>query len=98
MQAALDEMDWILHIDTDELMYPGGAPNYSVRARDGANNKQIALWGVFREYETKVSAAEEPEKNLSHLLGEYSIFLPIRRGIYVTSWHTNIPRCGRFHI
>ena len=24
-------MDWILHIDTDELMYPGGGPEYSIQ-------------------------------------------------------------------
>lgn len=22
---------WVLHIDTDELMYPGGAPHYSLQ-------------------------------------------------------------------
>ena len=24
-------MDWILHIDTDELVYPGGGPEYSIQ-------------------------------------------------------------------
>jgi hypothetical protein len=24
-------MDWIMHLDTDELLYPGGAAEYSVR-------------------------------------------------------------------
>lgn len=24
-------MDWIIHLDTDELLYPGGAAEYSVR-------------------------------------------------------------------
>lgn len=29
--AAKDGIDWILHIDTDELMYPAGAPQYSLQ-------------------------------------------------------------------
>ena len=24
-------MDWIMHLDTDELLYPGGAAEYSIR-------------------------------------------------------------------
>jgi hypothetical protein len=24
-------MDWILHIDTDELVYPSGSPEYSIQ-------------------------------------------------------------------
>lgn len=28
--AYKDNIDWILHIDTDELMYPGGAGEYSL--------------------------------------------------------------------
>jgi len=30
--ARADGADWVLHIDTDELMYPGGAPHYSLQA------------------------------------------------------------------
>ncbi len=29
--AQKDEIDWILHIDTDELVYPGGASHYSLQ-------------------------------------------------------------------
>jgi hypothetical protein len=29
--AEKDGIDWILHIDTDELVYPGGAPEYSIQ-------------------------------------------------------------------
>lgn len=29
--AFKDNIDWILHIDTDELMYPGGAAEYSLQ-------------------------------------------------------------------
>ena len=29
--AAKDGIDWILHIDTDELMYPGGGAEYSIQ-------------------------------------------------------------------
>ena len=29
--AAADGIDWLLHIDTDELAYPGGAPEFSLQ-------------------------------------------------------------------
>ena len=29
--AQKDDIDWILHIDTDELVYPGGASHYSLQ-------------------------------------------------------------------
>lgn len=29
--AFKDNIDWILHVDTDELMYPGGSPEYSLQ-------------------------------------------------------------------
>lgn len=29
--AQKDGIDWILHIDTDELIYPGGASHYSLQ-------------------------------------------------------------------
>lgn len=29
--AKEDGIDWILHIDTDELVYPGGASHYSIQ-------------------------------------------------------------------
>ena len=29
--AQKDNIDWILHIDTDELMYPGGTSHYSLQ-------------------------------------------------------------------
>lgn len=29
--ASKDGIDWILHIDTDELMYPGGGAEYSIQ-------------------------------------------------------------------
>ena len=29
--AFKDGVDWILHIDTDELVYPGGAPEFSLQ-------------------------------------------------------------------
>ena len=29
--ARLERVDWIIHVDTDELLYPGGARDYSVR-------------------------------------------------------------------
>lgn len=29
--ATLDKVDWLLHIDTDELMYPGGNAGFSLQ-------------------------------------------------------------------
>lgn len=29
--AARDGVEWILHVDTDELIYPGGAQDYSLQ-------------------------------------------------------------------
>lgn len=29
--ARRDHIDWILHVDTDELMYPGGTSDYSLQ-------------------------------------------------------------------
>ena len=32
IEIALEKkVEWILHVDTDELMYPGGAPDYSLQ-------------------------------------------------------------------
>ena len=30
--ARLDHMDWVFHVDTDELMYPAGAADFSLQA------------------------------------------------------------------
>ena len=49
--AAKDGMDWILHIDTDELVYPGGGPEYSLqRVLAGAPADVDTL--VFPNYES----------------------------------------------
>ncbi|KFM23531.1 hypothetical protein F751_4413 [Auxenochlorella protothecoides] len=34
--ARKDDMDWILHVDTDELMYPAGSPGFSLQEVLGA--------------------------------------------------------------
>lgn len=30
--ARAEGAEWVMHVDTDELMYPGGAPHYSLQA------------------------------------------------------------------
>ena len=54
--AQQDGIDWILHIDTDELMYPGGASHYSL---------QQLLADVPEEVDTLVFPNYEslPERN-----------------------------------
>uniref|UniRef100_A0A7S0RE07 Glycosyltransferase family 92 protein n=1 Tax=Pyramimonas obovata TaxID=1411642 RepID=A0A7S0RE07_9CHLO len=77
-QAALDEMDWILHIDTDELMYPGGAPNYSLRTVL-ASIKDDVHTVVFPNYESIVENdhVQDPfnevtlfKRNFDHVIRE----------------------------
>lgn len=31
--AQRDGVDWLLHVDTDELIYPSGSPDYSLQVR-----------------------------------------------------------------
>lgn len=33
--ARRDKMDWLLHIDTDELIYPSGSRAFSLQVREG---------------------------------------------------------------
>nr|BAK05233.1 predicted protein [Hordeum vulgare subsp. vulgare] len=46
-------MDWIMHLDTDELLYPGGAPEYSIRRllADVADDVDMV---IFPNYESSV--------------------------------------------
>ncbi|XP_062200667.1 glycosyltransferase-like KOBITO 1 isoform X2 [Phragmites australis] len=46
-------MDWIIHLDTDELLYPGGAAEYSVR-RSLAEVPRDADMVIFPNYESSV--------------------------------------------
>ena len=49
--AAKDGMDWILHIDTDELVYPGGGPEYSIQRVLAAVPPDVDTM-VFPNYES----------------------------------------------
>lgn len=77
--AAKDGVDWILHIDTDELVYPGGGPEYSIqRVLTGVPADVDTI--VFPNYEslperddvqdpfTEVSAAVHGAEGLCNLL------------------------------
>ncbi len=48
--AERDAIDWILHIDTDELMYPGSGPEYSLQTVLGAYGPDVDTV-VFPNYE-----------------------------------------------
>ena len=49
--AQRDGVDWILHIDTDELVYPGGAPEYSLQRLLGSVPEDVDSL-VFPNYES----------------------------------------------
>lgn len=36
--AQRDGVDWLLHVDTDELIYPSGSPDYSLQVRTVADS------------------------------------------------------------
>ncbi|KAL6906298.1 hypothetical protein ACP4OV_003899 [Aristida adscensionis] len=46
-------MDWIMHLDTDELLYPGGVSEYSVRRLLGAVPHDVDMV-IFPNYESSV--------------------------------------------
>ena len=43
-------LDWLVHVDTDELLYPGGSPDYSMRQVLG-NVGENTTFVVFPNYE-----------------------------------------------
>ena len=45
-------MDWIIHLDTDELLYPGGAAEYSVRRLLAEVPRDVDM-GIFPNYVSK---------------------------------------------
>ncbi|KAK9861034.1 hypothetical protein WJX84_012365 [Apatococcus fuscideae] len=49
--ALKNKVEWILHVDTDELMYPGGAPDYSLQ-RILASYEDDVDTVVFPNYES----------------------------------------------
>ncbi len=49
--ARRDGVDWILHIDTDELVYPGGAPEFSLQSTLAALPADVDTL-VFPNYES----------------------------------------------
>lgn len=49
--AKKDGVQWILHIDTDELMYPGGSPEFSLQHLLGSQESDVDTL-VFPNYES----------------------------------------------
>lgn len=56
-RAHADKVDWILHVDTDELMYPGGAPEYSLQSVLSAYPQDVDTV-VFPNYESMPERAD----------------------------------------
>ncbi|GER25826.1 elongation defective 1 family protein [Striga asiatica] len=83
MESAIDMarkagMDWIIHLDTDELMHPAGTREYSVRKFLSAVPRDVDTV-IFPNYESAVEREDVKEpftevtmfkKNLNHLPGE----------------------------
>ena len=76
--AERDGVDWVLHIDTDELMYPGSGPTYSLQAVLAAYPESVDTV-VFPNYEAlpetdDVSAPFEQvtlfKRNYLHVLSD----------------------------
>ncbi|TVU31481.1 hypothetical protein EJB05_23168 [Eragrostis curvula] len=61
-------MDWIIHLDTDELLYPGGAAEYSVRRLLGEVPRDVDMV-IFPNYESSVE-----RDNIKDPFSEVSMF------------------------
>ncbi|GJM91606.1 hypothetical protein PR202_ga07998 [Eleusine coracana subsp. coracana] len=61
-------MDWIIHLDTDELLYPGGAAEYSVRRLLGEVPRDVDMV-IFPNYESSVEC-----DNIKDPFSEVSLF------------------------
>ncbi|KAK3153432.1 hypothetical protein QOZ80_2BG0172470 [Eleusine coracana subsp. coracana] len=61
-------MDWIIHLDTDELLYPGGAAEYSVRHLLGEVPRDVDMV-IFPNYESSVE-----RDNIKDPFSEVSMF------------------------
>jgi hypothetical protein len=57
-------MDWIIHLDTDELLYPGGAAEYSVRRLLAEVPRDVDMV-IFPNY---VSKKKSQESSFAQLL------------------------------
>ena len=46
--AQKDGIDWLLHVDTDELIYPSGSPTYSLQVRACVNYAEVGGGVIYR--------------------------------------------------
>ncbi|CAL4932536.1 unnamed protein product [Urochloa decumbens] len=68
VMARDDGMDWIIHLDTDELLYPGGAAEYSVRRLLAEVPHDVDMV-IFPNYESSVE-----RDNIKDPFSEVSMF------------------------
>ena len=77
--ATADGVDWILHIDTDELVYPGGSADYSLQTLLLSQPGEVDMI-VFPNYESMPESAavvkpfEEVNGLAIHCMGFWEIF------------------------
>lgn len=77
--ARADGADWLLHIDTDEMIYPGGTRDYSLQQTLGSVPPDVDLL-VFPNYESlaETAAVEDPfvevslfKRNYAHVVSDF---------------------------
>lgn len=59
-------MDWIIHLDTDELLYPGGAAEYSVRRLLAEVPRDVDMV-IFPNYVSKKKAKNQVLRSYSYV-------------------------------
>ena len=67
--ATKDNVDWLLQIDTDELMYPGGKPGFSLQRLLAAFADDVDTV-VFPNYESlpESDKVHDPFTEVGHLV------------------------------
>jgi hypothetical protein len=85
-----DGAEWILHVDTDELIYPGGSPKYSLQEVLGGVPSDVDLL-IFPNYESlpETTAVGDPftevslfKRNYAHVASEayFKHYASVQRG------------------
>lgn len=71
--ARADEIDWLLHIDTDELLYAGGTSSFSLQELLGKVPEQVDIV-IFTNYEAlpEHASVEDPFTEVSLFKRNYA--------------------------
>jgi len=88
--ARADDVDWVLHVDTDEVIYPGGTRDYSLQQTLASVPADVDLL-IFPNYESLAESAdvEDPflevslfKRNFAHVVSDayYAMYSTVARG------------------